>query len=247
MTVIQNLTYTYSRRRFACLFFSLLVTMVAAPVLGALGFSTKFMEVFLAINILAAVLITLFSLGSYVGMGLLVLVLATRVGNAVLGYGLLLETSQGAGALICLVTVFIMFRYILSEGRITSERIFAALNVYLLIGIMCGLLFCIFEVLWPGSFSIQGSFLHGSKKIQLAHTIYFSFVTLGTLGYGDMIPVSGPARALAVTEAIAGQMYLVVVVARLVTLYQGSGGRNDHPGQDKSANINDNSDASQEG
>ena len=51
----------------------------------------------------------------------------------------------------------------------------------------------------------------------LAHTICFSFVTLG---YGDMIPISGPARALAVTEAIVGQMYLVVVVERLVSLYK---------------------------
>jgi hypothetical protein len=64
--------------------------------------------------------------------------------------------------------------------------------------------------------------------VQLAQTLYFSFVTLGTLGYGDIIPVGGPARALAVVEAIGGQMYLVVVVARLVSLHQehwgGSGG-----------------------
>jgi hypothetical protein len=237
MTVIKDLTTRYSRRRFACLFFSLLVTMVSAPVFGALGYSIRFMEVFLALNILAAVLVTTYGSGSYLGLGLLGLVLAARGGSALLGDGLLLETSQGAGALTCLVTVFIMLRYILSEGRITSERIFAALSVYLLIGIMCGLLFCIFEEVWPGSFTVQGSTLGGSRKIQLAHTIYFSFVTLGTLGYGDMIPVGGPARALAVIEAIGGQMYLVVVVARLVSLYQGSGGRNDPPGQDGSAGV----------
>jgi hypothetical protein len=57
--------------------------------------------------------------------------------------------------------------------------------------------FRIFPGQWPGSFSFQGSSFVGSKQIVLAHTIYFSFVTPGTLGYGDIIPVSGPARALA--------------------------------------------------
>ncbi len=85
--------------------------------------------------------------------------------------------------------------------------------------------FGIFLEQWPGSFSFQGSSFVGSKQNVLAHTIYFSFVTLGTLGYGDIIPVSGPARALAVTEAIVGQMYLVVVVARLVSLYKGGADR----------------------
>jgi hypothetical protein len=49
--------------------------------------------------------------------------------------------------------------------------------------------------------------------------IYFSFVTLATLGYGDVVPASGPARALAMLEAVFGQLYLVVLVARLVSLY----------------------------
>lgn len=227
MTVIHNLAELYSRRRFACLFLTLLITILASPVLGALEFSTEFMEIFLALNILAAVFITLFGFKSYVGLGLLVLVLATRGGYTLLGYGTLLMTSQGANVLTCLVAVFIMFRFILSGGSVTSERLFAALNVYLMIGIICGLLFYIFEEQWPGSFSLQGSALAGSRKIQLANTLYFSFVTLGTLGYGDIIPVGGPARALAITEALAGQMYLVVVVARLVSLYQGSTDRND--------------------
>jgi hypothetical protein len=222
MTVIQRLTSNYSRRRFAFLFFSLVTTMIAAPVVAALGFSSRFMEIFLMLNILAAVLITLISFKSYVGLGLLVLVLVARVGHALLGSGSLLMTSQGAGALALLASVVIMFRYILSDETVTSECIFAALAIYLLIGVICGLVFFIFEEQWPGSFSFQGTFLNGNKRLQLEHMIYFSFVTLGTLGYGDILPISGPARALAVTEALAGQMYLVVVVARLVSLYQGS-------------------------
>jgi hypothetical protein len=227
MTLLHGLTVSYSRRRFACLFFSLLITLVAAPVFGVMGLSTRFMEAVLALNILAAALITLFSFGTYMGLVLLALVFAARGGHALLGYEPLLATSQGIGAAICLISICIMLRFILSEGTVTTERIFAALDVYLLIGIMCGLLFCIFEEEWPGSFSFQGSSLAVSKQDPLAHTLYFSFVTLGTLGYGDIIPVGGPARALAVVESISAQMYLVVVVARLVSLYKGEADRHD--------------------
>jgi hypothetical protein len=229
MNIIQELAVRYSRRRFACLFFSLVVTLTAAPVLAALGYSTAFMEGVLAINIVGAVLLTLVGSRVSIGLGLLALVIATRVAYMLFGHGSLLMTSQGGGAVTCMLAMLIMLRYILSEGEVTSERIFAALNVYLMMGVVCGLFFVIFEEQWPGSLSIQSPSLPSSKQIQLAQIIYFSFVTLGTLGYGDIIPVGGPARALAVMEAIGGQVYLVVVVARLVSLYQR---RDDGDGRD---------------
>lgn len=220
MSVVQNLVNKYSRRRFACLFFTLLASMVGAPVFSAIGSGYAFMETFLVFNILGAVLITVFSSESYVGWGLLALALLARGGRSLLGYEPLLATSQGIGALICLLAILVMLRFTMSHGRVDTERIFAGLNVFLLFGIMCGLLYAVFEEAWPGSFSFQGSSLEGSKQNLPAHTIYFSFVTLGTLGYGDITPIGGPARALAVAEAISGQMYLVVVVARLVGLYR---------------------------
>lgn len=228
MNVIKEVTHLYIRHRFACLFFSLLFTMVAAPVLGALEVSSWFMEAFVAFNILAAVFFTLLSFSLYAALGLLVLFFAARSGYALLGYSPLLPTSQGIAAAICLASALIMLRFMLSRGSIDSERIFAALNVYLMIGLICGVVFCIFEEQWPGSFALQSSFVRGGHKVVLEHGIYFSYVTLGTLGYGDIIPISGPARALAVVEAIGGQMYLAVVVARLVGLYRTDVERNDN-------------------
>ena len=226
MRSIRNLTEAYSRYRFACLFVSLLLTLTAAPVFSAMGMSTRVMEVFLGVSLLAAVLLTVHRWGSRVGVGLIVVFVVARVGYVLLGNKGLLITSQGGGVGICLLSLLIMLRHILSDGPVTAGRIFAALDVYMMIGIMCGLLFNIFEEQWPGSFSIQGGALPEGSKVQLAHTLYFSFVTLGTLGYGDILPVSGPARALAVMESIGGQMYLVVVVARLVSLYQGPADKN---------------------
>lgn len=219
-SAIKDITALYSRRRFACTFFSLLITILAAPFFGEMGVSTRYMEVFVAINVLLAVFITLYRFKPSVAVGFLAVILASRIGYGLLGYEPLLTASQGISAVICLVSGGIMLRYTLSEGTVTADRIFAALNVYLLLGVTCGLLFCMFEEKWPGSFAFQGTPLTGSKRNLLAHMIYFSFVTLGTLGYGDVLPMGGAARALAITEAIVGQMYLVVVVARLVGLYK---------------------------
>ena len=226
--MFRKLTTHFVRRRFAVLFFSLLFTMVAGPVFGAMRQSTRFMEVFLGLNILTLVLITLFDFGMRLSLWLLALVMIMRGAHIFMGGEPFLATSQGVTAAICLLSGYVLLRFVLSEGMVTTERIFAGLDVYLLIGITCGLFFCMLEQEWPGSFSFQGSSIQGSSRNTLAHTIYFSFVTLGTLGYGDVIPISGPARALAVSEAIVGQMYLVVVVARLVSLYQGGGARIDH-------------------
>jgi hypothetical protein len=220
MSVIQELSYGYSRHRFALLFCSLLFTLVASPVFAALGLDTRFMEAFVALNVLGAVFITLYSLRSYVVLGLLVLALVTRGGYGLLGYAPLLPASQAVSVLIFLICGYIMLRFMFSAGSINSERIFAALSVYIMIGLICGLLFFIFEEQWPGSFAYFGSSSGEGRHVQLAHAIYFSFVTLGTLGYGDMVPIGGPVQALAVMEAIGGQMYLAVVVARLVSLYR---------------------------
>ena len=58
-------------------------------------------------------------------------------------------------------------------------------------------------------------------QFSLANGIYFSFVTLATLGYGDVVPQTEIARGLAILEAVSGQLYLAVMVARLVSLYVG--------------------------
>jgi len=72
-------------------------------------------------------------------------------------------------------------------------------------------LYVLVDTLIPGSFN--STLLAGKDYL------YFSFITLSTLGYGDIAPVNGPAQALAYTEALVGQLYLTILVARLVGLY----------------------------
>jgi len=107
-------------------------------------------------------------------------------------------------------------RYILTARIIDSSLISAALCLYLLLGILWGTVFCFLDAIHPGSFS--GDLLaQASTPIErLQYFQYFSFVTLTTLGYGDILPQTRGATALCQTEAVLGQFFMTVLVARLV-------------------------------
>lgn len=103
--------------------------------------------------------------------------------------------------------------------RVTPVKISGALSVYLLMGLVWAHLFAVLEVVSPGSFDLGTG--AGSVPVPsdlFSEFFYYSFITLSTLGYGDITPVSDGARSLAALEAIAGQLYLTVLVARLVGL-----------------------------
>ena len=111
----------------------------------------------------------------------------------------------------------------LNEGdRSTSEKIFGALCAYVFIGLLFALIFAHLEYRDPGSFYISNDLLAenaAKESSQLNVFTYFSFVTMTTLGYGDVTPISEHARTLAWLEALIGQLYLAVMVAGLVAVH----------------------------
>jgi hypothetical protein len=129
-----------------------------------------------------------------------------------------------------LSVILLLVRLLFSVKKADYETINAALCVYLLMGILWAVTYSMTDLISPGAFSYPltptGS---DSMRIGGEHTImplYYSFVTMTTLGYGDVVPIGAVARVLAICQAILGQIYLVVIVARLVGL-QVSGGFND--------------------
>jgi voltage-gated potassium channel len=107
--------------------------------------------------------------------------------------------------------------------RITTDALSAALCVYLLIGIAWSAIYSLIYLFEPGSFAMPP--MHPSEyrgiapiRAEIFRLLYFSFATLTTTGYGDIAPAAPAARGLAVLEAILGQFYVAVVVARLVSL-----------------------------
>jgi len=108
-----------------------------------------------------------------------------------------------------------ILRIIVKSEKVTRETIFAAIVAYLLIALMWAFLYMILELASPGSFSLPDGGVWGETM----RFEYLSFVTITTLGYGDITPVTDKASALVIIEAVVGQIYLVVLVAWLVGMH----------------------------
>ena len=124
-------------------------------------------------------------------------------------------------ALFQALVVGAILAHVFKSTLITRETIAGAICAYLLIGAMWAHVFSIIENVSPGSFadnSIEADAASGPELMRdrADRFTYFSFVTLITLGYGYIIPVTRPAKNLAALEAIFGQLYLAVLIARLI-------------------------------
>ena len=123
-------------------------------------------------------------------------------------------------------TIVVLLRFVLISKRVTGEVLCAAVSNYLMIGLLWSMAYRLVELLSPCAFRSGSS---GGDIHMLGLTpVYFSFVTLCTVGYGDIYPASDTARMLALMEAMTGTFYIAVLIARLVALY--STERSDRPG-----------------
>jgi hypothetical protein len=116
--------------------------------------------------------------------------------------------TLAAVAAIALILLGQIFR----PGRVTHLRIQGAIAVYLLFGVAWAHAYHIAALMVPGSFAGP------AELANVSGWAYYSFVTLTTVGYGDITPVSQVARTLSIAEALAGQLYLAVLIARLVAM-----------------------------
>ena len=115
-----------------------------------------------------------------------------------------------------LTAIFFTFKQVATDTEITINRIMGAIAVYLLLGVLWAVAYTLVELIWPGS--IRGFEVVGGAQWD-SEWLYFSFVTMTTLGYGDIAPVSAIARALAYMQAVFGQFYIAILVAGLVGAY----------------------------
>ena len=111
-----------------------------------------------------------------------------------------------------------MTYHLMRERRVTIDTIASALATYLVFGLVWALVYVFFEHFDPDAFSGAGMADPGDRS-QFKALLYYSFTTLTTLGYGDIVPVNPLARSLAVLEAAFGQIYMAILVARLVGIH----------------------------
>ncbi len=121
---------------------------------------------------------------------------------------------------LTLVILFAVFQ----DQAVTADTIVGAVCAYFLIGLTWGIAYALLITLSPDAFSISPGLANGSEWGSPTSSFtpllqYYSFTTLATIGYGDITPVAAGARALSVLEGITGQLYLAVLIARLVGLH----------------------------
>jgi hypothetical protein len=190
---------------------------VLAPLLSARIVAPLILEIAFALIFVAGAF-NVISRASVRGLALLLAVLSVVTGKLAPASSeravVVADMALSAGMLA--VFTGLMIKRFLARGREAAHRIAGAVAVYLLLGFIWTRLYQIVELVSPGAFRVpEGEIPSG------ANLGYFSFVTLATLGYGDISPVNIVARDLAVLEAIMGQLYLVILISRLVAEWVG--------------------------
>ena len=123
------------------------------------------------------------------------------------------------GGIIFIVFVIAnLLHFVLTARSVDTEVLCAAISAYLLLGLLWTFCYWLVAELTPDAFSFN-AVVATDKSMSDSNALYFSFVTLSTLGYGDITPVSSTARMLAAAESNVGLLYVAVLIARLVSLY----------------------------
>lgn len=130
---------------------------------------------------------------------------------------LLLVCSDLISLFYMILLTLVVMRHVFQEGPVSRERIRGAIAAYILVGLTWAILYHLIELSVPGSFRMTETAASGIYSKQPDFT-YFSFITMTTVGYGDITPVHPMARMFAIIEALIGQIYPSTLLARLVSL-----------------------------
>lgn len=198
---------------------ALLVLLLGAPLAHDLGLGSE--PVIRAVLFSVLLLVGVWSLRggqghfrfgmAFVVAGIICNILAVNMESIVLHYG-----SNLAMLGFLIVAVSFTLRQVVFGTEMNVNRLVGAISVFLLLGIIWSFAYALLELIAPGSFK---GFSPGDGPGKHSSWLYFSFVTLTTLGYGDVTPVSAVARSVAFMQAVVGQFYIAVLVAGLVSAY----------------------------
>lgn len=205
------------RNIFFALLISLVFTFAINPFLEGKGIASQLLNVLLVILLIFSVMVvsdtkTSFIIAIFLGVPMLVSN-ATAFVYTKEEYSIFVASSS---ALFFTYVIVMLLRKIFTVGIIDINILLGAVCVYFLIGVVWALFYSLIDASVPGSYNVADKQV---SSLDMNEFVYFSMVTLTTLGYGDITPVSAPAKSLAAMEALVGQTYLTVIIARLVGLH----------------------------
>ncbi len=209
----------FKDRKYLALFLTLMLVLILAPFLEATAGTRLGFDLLLSLVFIASIMV-IFADRRFRSVAFL-LGIPTLLGGWT-GYfipGLprlpLVVGFHSLAAIFFGFTVAALIRAVHREKDVSPDALYAALCGYLLLALTFGHLFSIIAWIDPGSFSGE-SYVDADIDSRHITLTYYSFVTLTTLGFGDIIPKSAPARGLTIAEAITGQFFLAVLVAELI-------------------------------
>ena len=225
--MIRFFYHAWQNDKFLFLLLSIFLLLVALPLLPQVWYMTIIFEIVLNIIFITSVFASQ-ETQRYKRTAVTLVILAILLG----WLGRMCDTLEYQTAARLLVfpdllfqliflgfMIYTILKVILSTSKVTLHMINGALCVYLLIGLFFSRLYSII-IAYSDSFARYGVPLQGQDGISdTLALLYYSFVTLTTLGYGDITPISPFACMISAIEAITGQLYLAVIVARMVALY----------------------------
>ena len=198
------------------LFITLLALIVVAPFLSTARHGpliTNLINTFIILSAVAAV-------GRSTTSFLVVLCLAAP---CLVARWLSIETGDSGyydlslrlHAAVYFCTIALLLRYVFDRAVMTADRLWGAAATYLMIGILWSFLYAMVDRAAPGSFAVRGTVM----ELQFIDMIYFSFSTLTTTGFGDIVPLTAAGRTATMCEGIIGQLFLAILIARLAGIY----------------------------
>jgi hypothetical protein len=206
----------YFENRFLYLIILIFLMLLAVPILSGFVGVRLFLDIFMTAILISTIYAV--SEGKHVSLIALLLALPMIVS---MWTGFVLQESRVIlvgnifGVLFFAFTISRILVFIFREEEVNLNLIFAAAVVYLLMAIMWSYVHLSLERIVPGAYSIPADKgVHGQFLF-----VYYSFVTISTLGYGDITPLSSLARSLSIIEAVTGQLFIAVLIAWLVGVY----------------------------
>ncbi len=212
--------------RNAALLVVLLVLIIASPSVSGEA-AWLFVELLFDLVLLAGVYSIGLGVQRWPFITLMVLTLGMRWGELLSGYKVLDTTAAVFSVTWLAYAITLIIAHLFQRRDVSLDTILGAMIAYLLAAVAFSMIFQIIETWSPGSFIGFPSVESGVEGDLASTTMYFSLVCLTTMGFGEIVPVSAIARPVAVIEGVFGQLYLAVMIARLVGLHIARSSRDD--------------------
>ena len=198
----------------------LATTFVAGPLTQGMGFGQRALDLLFLIVLVAGVAV---SRGSRLRLWV-ALALGAFGAIATISTWMLDSQSAFIARSLAMITFFLfvfgsVVGHVLSDARVTPALLSGAASGYILLGMAWTFAYGLVDKLDPQAFKLIKDVVASESALRAPTFFYFSFTTITTLGYGDVLPVSPLARGLATLEAVAGQFYVAIVIAGLVGMH----------------------------